>query len=148
MLGFMTPAEREGRWMLRVWLAIRAASRDEADAVLSQALASLEREMPLRGEPELHPRSRHPDEDIWVAELEPDLTFFQAIDPDDAKTRCSLVQTYFPGKGVIWSVPVRTERKARVEWPTDIFTRRPGMPRVLLHPAVQAIRIFCEEVQA
>ncbi len=143
--GTMTPAEREGRWALGVWLAIKAASKDDADALLAQALAELDREMPLRCEPVLHPRSRHPAEDIWVAQLEPDLTFFQGIDPDDAKTRCSLVLTYFPGMGVMWSHPGNTERQARCEWPTDIFNRRPGMPDVMLHPAVQAVKIFCEE---
>jgi hypothetical protein len=123
----MTPAEREARWTLGELLAIKAASKDEADAALSKALAGVEREMPLRGEPVLRPCQRHhPDEDIWVAQLELDLTFFQAIEPDDAKTRCSLAQTYFPGKGVIWPVPVNTAREARFEWPTDIFNRRPG----------------------
>jgi hypothetical protein len=80
----LTPAEREERWTLWVWLAIKATSKEEAGAVLRQALAGLEREMPLHGEPVLHPRDpRHPDY-IWVAELEPDLSSFQAIDPDDA----------------------------------------------------------------
>lgn len=143
--GTMTPAEREARWKLGVWFAIKAANGNEAGAVLSQALAALEREMPLRGDPVLHPRDRHHPDDIWVAELAPDLTFIQVIDPDDAKTRCSLVLTYFPGKGVLWSHPVNTERKARCEWPPEIFVRRPGLDHVLLHPAVQAVKIFCEE---
>ena len=146
--GPLTPAEREERWTLWVWLAIKAASNVEADDVVGQALAGLEREMPLRGEPVLHPRDRHHPDDIWVAELGPDLSFYEAIDPDDAKTRCSLVLTYFPGEGVIWSHPVNTEREARCEWPTDIWNRRPGMdPGVLLHPAVQAVRIFCAAKQ-
>jgi hypothetical protein len=46
--GIMTPAEREALWALSVRFAIKAASEGEARAILSQALALLDRELPLR----------------------------------------------------------------------------------------------------
>jgi hypothetical protein len=143
----MTPAEREARWWLGMRFAIEAASEDEARAVLSQALAGLNEGLPLRGEPVIHPRHRRHPDDIWIAEVEPDLTHLQVIDPDDAKTRCSFVVGYFPGRA-IWSVPLNTERKAKREWPTDIWQRQPSRDDALLHPAVQAVMIFCEAKQA
>ncbi len=64
-----------------------------------------------------------------------------AIDPDDARTRCSFVPAHFPA--VTWSIPQGTERSARWDWPTDIWSRQPGRDDVLLHPAVRAVMIFC-----
>jgi hypothetical protein len=40
----------------------------------------------------IRPRHRHIADDIWIAELHPDLTRLQEIDPDDANTRCSFVR--------------------------------------------------------
>jgi len=138
----MTPAQREARWRLHVRFAIEAATEDEARNVLGQALAGLHQELPLRGEPVVHPRQRRIPDRIWVAELEPDLTRLPAIDPDDAPTRCRFVGGHFP-MGVTWSVPQDTERSARWDWPTDIWSRQPGRDDVLLHPAVRAVTIFC-----
>ena len=140
--GTMTPAEREARWTLFVRFAIEVASEDAARAVLSQALAGLNRELPLRGEPVIRPRHRRIPDDIQVAEVEPDLTHLQVIEPDDAKTRCSLALTYFPAP--VWAIPLKTEREARYEWPPDIWQRQPGRDDVLLHPAVRAVMIFCK----
>ena len=137
----MTPAQREALWRLHLRFAIEAATEDEARNVLGQALAGLHHELPLRGEPVIHPRQRRIPDRIWVAELEPDLTHLPAIDPDDALTRCHFVAGHFP-VGVTWSAPQSTERAARREWPADIWTRQPG-DDVLLHPAVRAVMIFC-----
>src|SRR5262249_16961423 len=141
--GTISPAEREARWTLFVRFAIEAASATEAHAALRQALAGLDEELPLPGEPVIHPRwPRSPDE-IWIAELAPDLTRLQVITPDDAKTRCRYVQGHFP-IGVSWILPQNTERKAKVEWPPDIWQRQHGKDDMLLHPAVRAVMIYCE----
>jgi hypothetical protein len=61
--GTVTPVEREAHWSLFVRLAIEAAGADEARAVLSQVLAGLDGELPLHGDPVVHPRwRRNPDE--------------------------------------------------------------------------------------
>lgn len=138
----LAPAEREARWRLFVRFAIEAASEDEARRVLGQALAGLEPRMPLPGEPVIRPRYRRDPGKIWVADLEPDLTHLQEIDPDDAKTRCSLVAGHFPA-GVTWAAPQNSWREAKREWPPDIWQRQPGHDDVLLHPAVRAVMIFC-----
>jgi len=143
----MTPAQREARWRLRLRFAIEAATEDEARAILNQALAGLAEELPLRGEPVIHPRQRHIPDRIWVAELEPDLTHLPAIDPDDAMTRCRYVDGHFP-VGLTWSVPQDTEREARREWPPDTWQRQPGEDDVLLHPAVRTVMIFCMAKEA
>jgi hypothetical protein len=64
---------------------------------------------------------------IWITyragtELEPDMAIFGYIENDDPRTRCVLLQTYFPEEvGVTrWSVRVNTDSMHRVEWPTDI----------------------------
>jgi hypothetical protein len=148
----MTAAEREARWLLRVLFAIEAASEDEARAVLGQALAGvvdsypppgMKPELPVRGEPVIRPRHRRIADNIWVAELHPDLSHLQVIDPDDAKTRCSFVMGYFPQQ-TAWIAPLNGERNARREWPPEIWQREPGRDDVLLHPAVRAVMIYCE----
>lgn len=139
----LTPAEREARWRLFVRFAIEAASEDEARAVLGQVLAGLKPGLSLRGEPVIRPRYRRTPGDIWVADLEPDLTRLQEIDPDDAKTRCSYVVGHFPGY-VMWAAPRNTWREARRDWPADIWLRQPGRDDVLLHPALRAVMILCE----
>jgi hypothetical protein len=149
--GTITPAEREARWNLFVRFAIEAASEDEARAVFGQVLAGLARsprgwdqDLPLRSEPVIRSRHHHHPDDIWTAEVTPDLTQLLVIDPDDAKTRCEFVHGFFGYAGGVWSVPLNTDRKAIREWPPDIWTRRPGRDDVLLHPAVRAVRIYCE----
>jgi hypothetical protein len=79
-----------------------------------------------------------------VAELQPDFSFFLAIENDDANTRCAMLQSYFPAE--LWSIPESTAEKARREWPADIFLRRPyGQDESMLHPALLAVKILCEE---
>ncbi len=123
--------------------AIEAASEDEARAVLGRALAGLEPGLALRGEPGIRPRDRRvPDDNIWAADLEPDLTGLQGIDPDDAKTRCTYVIGHFP-ENVTWVAARNTWREATREWPPAIWARQPGRDDVLLHPAVRAVMVFC-----
>jgi hypothetical protein len=138
----LAPAEREERWRLFVRFAIEAASEDEARSVLGQALAGLGPRISLRGEPVIRARYRRTPDNMWVADLEPDLTHLQEIDPDDAKTRCSFVVGHFP-VGVTWAAPRNTWREAKREWPPDIWQRQPGHDEVLLHPAVRAVMIYC-----
>src|SRR5215470_3325894 len=140
--GTITPAEREALWNLFVRFAIEAATEDEAHAVFGEVLAGLARsrggwgrDLPLRGEPVIRPRHRRHPDDIWIAEVTPDLTELRVIDPDDAKTRCELVHGFFGYAGGVWSVPLNTDRKATREWPTLIWNRQPGRDDELLHPA-------------
>jgi len=137
--GTMTPVEREARWALSVRFAIEATSEPEARAILSQALARLDRELPLQGEPTITPlRVR---DGIWVATLMPDLTTLASVEPDDAMNRCRYVSSHF-GVGVGW-ISRDTERAERWDWPSDIWSRSPE-DDILLHPAVQAVMILCE----
>lgn len=136
----MTPADREARWTLWVRFAIEAASHDEACAVTDEALAGLEMELPLRGEPTIHPLGLR--DGIWVATAEPDLTGLKSIEPDDASTRCTYVEGHF-GAGALWTCRA-TGAQAKCEWPPDIWSRRPGQDDVLLHPAVRAVIIWCQ----
>lgn len=128
-----------------MWFAIEADSEAEALTVLRQALGEMKPNLPLRGEPVLRPRHRRyrrdPD-NIWIAELTPDLPRLEHIEPDDAKTRCRRVQDHFP-VGVNFTFPQNTEREAVAEWPPDIWHRQPGRDDVLLHPKVRAVRIHC-----
>lgn len=154
--GSMSPADREARWSLRLLFAIEAASENEARAILGDALAGvvlsyvppgMSPRLPLHDEPVIRPRHRRIADDIWIAELHPDLTYLLVIDPDDAKTRCSFAQGCFPSD-VTWTAPLNGERKAKREWPPDIWQRQPGRDDVLLHPAVRAVMIYCEARQA
>ena len=135
----MTPAEREARWALTVRFAIGAASEAEARAILGQALASLDRELPLHGEPTIAPLRLR--DGIWVAALMPDLTVLMSVEPDDARNRCRYVSSHF-GVGVPW-MSRETKDGERWDWPPDIWSRSP-QDDVLLHPAVQAVMIWCE----
>ena len=148
----MTPEERDAHWSLRMLFALEAASEDNARVILDQALAGVvlryvvpgtELRLPLRGDPVIGPRHSDLADGIWIARLYPDLTRFLRIEPDDANTRCSLLQNCFPAD-THWTAPLMGERKARREWPPEIWDRRPGRDDVLLHPAVRAVLIFCE----
>lgn len=141
--GAMTPAEREARWALSVRFALKAGSEAEARAILGQALARLDRELPLQGEPAITPLRLR--DGIWVATLIPDLTVLASVEPDDAENRCRYVSSHF-GVGVGW-MSRDTERVARWDWPPDIWSRSPE-DDVLLHPAVQAVMILCEANKA
>jgi hypothetical protein len=135
----MTAAEREARWALSVRFAIGAASEAEARSILGRVLASLDRELPLQGEPTIAPLRLR--DGIWVATLIPDLTVLASVEPDDAENRCRYVSSHF-GVGVTW-MSRDTEHAARWDWPPDIWSRSPE-DDVLLHPAVQAVMILCE----
>jgi hypothetical protein len=135
----LTPAEREARWVLSARFAIEAASEAEARAILGQALASLDAELPLLGEPTTAPLRRR--DGIWVATLVPDLTVLASVEPDDARNRCRYVSSRF-GVGVTW-MSRGTKDGERWDWPPDIWSRSPE-DDVLLHPAVQAVMILCE----
>jgi|SRR5215469_2821368 len=137
----LTPGEREARWQLEVLVAVDAAGEQQARAVLAEALAALDQELAVRGDPVIRPRGRHAD-GIWVARLQPDLTGLPEIDPDDAPTRCRYVTSRFPG-GVTWAAPRATKRDARYDWPPAIWHRQPGRDDMLLHPAVRAVMVYC-----
>lgn len=142
----LSPAEREARWDLRVQLAIQASGEEETRTILSHALMALSEDLRLRGAPLIRPRYRQTPDDIWIVELEPDLTHLLRIEPDNAQTRCSYVMGHFP-IGAEWVAPQNTERRAEREWPPDIWHRTPGTDDQLLHPAVRAVRIFCTDRQ-
>jgi hypothetical protein len=135
----MTPAEREERWALSVRFAIEAASEAEAQAITGQVLGRLDRELYLQDEPTIAPLWLR--DGIWVATLMPDLTVLLSVEPDDAENRCRYVSSHFP-IGVTWTSR-DTKAGARWDWPPDIWSRSPGGD-VLLHPAVQAVMIWCE----
>jgi hypothetical protein len=135
----LTPAEREQRWDLSLRLAIEAASEAEAQAITSQVLSRLRRKLALQGEPVITPLPTR--DGIWVAALRPDLTVLEGIEPDDATNRCRYVSNHF-GPNVTW-ISRDSQRGARWDWPPDIWSRQPGTDDVLLHPAVQAVMIWC-----
>jgi hypothetical protein len=137
----LSPAEREARWRLFVLFAIEAASEENARAVLGQALAALEPELSLSGDPVIRPRSRRVPDSIWIADLKPDLTRLQEIDPDDARTRCSYVTGHFP-LYVTWLAPRNSWREAKREWPPEIWHHQPDSDE-FLHPAVRAVMVYC-----
>jgi hypothetical protein len=139
----LTPSEREAHWRLYLRFAIEADDEDEARAVVTNALGQLNPPLPLRGEPWVHPHYN-----IWTADVEPDLTHLQSIDPDDAKTRCRMVEMHIPGDVITWSLPQNTERVAKHEWPPDIWQKQPGRDDLLLHPAIRAVQIYCEGKEA
>lgn len=143
MTAPLSPAEREVRWILRVRFAIEATSESDALSILRQGLSQLARELPLRGGPVARPRSSQNLDNIWIAQIEPDLTHLQMIDPDDARTRCRLVETHFPTPvGASWRIQT-TDYGVNFEWPSDIWNRQPGRDDVMLHPAIRAIMISC-----
>lgn len=138
------PIEREARWDLIVRIAIKATDEREAETILSDALTSLRKELPLQAVPLVHSRRPRSPDDIWIAVLKPDLTHLQVIEPDDAPTHCSLVMNYFP-LDAEWTVTENSALEARREWPPEIWVP-PLKGDVLLHPSVRAVMISCKQV--
>lgn len=135
----LAPAERERRWDLVLRLAIEAASAAEARAITSQVLSRMRRELPLQGEPVITPLPAR--DGLWDATLRPDPALLEGIKPDDATNCCRYVSHHF-GPDPLWISRV-SGRQARWDWPPDIWSRQPGTDDVLLHPAVQAVMIWC-----
>jgi hypothetical protein len=104
---------------LSLRLAIEAASEAEAQAITSQVLS--------RG--------------LRDATLRPDPAVLEGIKPDDATNCCRYVSHHFGPDGTWMSRD--SQREARWDWPPDIWNRQPGTDDVLLHPAVQAVMIWC-----
>jgi hypothetical protein len=134
----LTPAERDQRWDLSLRLAIKAASEAEARAITSQVLSRMRRELPLQGEPVITPLPAR--DGLWDATLRPDPALLEGIKPDDATNCCRYVGHHF---GSYTWMSRDSQREARWDWPPDIWNRQPGTDDVLLHPAVQAIMIWC-----
>ena len=135
-LAVMTPAEREARWTLWMLFAIEAASEADARAIADGVLAQLG--LPLAGQPSSGPLGLR--DAVWVVTADIDLTGLAAVDPDSAETRGRYVSGHF-GEGVRWTVRA-TQSQAKWEWPPDIWSRRPGMDDVLIHPAILAVIIW------
>ena len=135
----LAPGERERRWDLSLRLAIEAASEAEARAITSLVLSRMRRELPLQGEPVITPLPAR--DGLWDATLRPDLAVLGGIKPDDATNWCRYVSHHF-GPDPLWTSRA-SRREARWDWPPDIWTRQPGTDDVLLHPAVQAVMIWC-----
>lgn len=142
----LNPTEREARWDLTVRLAIQASDEEQARTILSDARAGLRKDLRLRDQPTIRPRYSQAPDDIWIADLKPDLTHLLKIEPDNAPTRCSYVMGHFPVSAE-WVAPQNSERRAEREWPPDIWHRTPGTADQLLHPAIRAVRICCQDRQ-
>jgi hypothetical protein len=135
----LTPAEREWRWDVSLRLAIEAGSAAEAQAITSQVLSRLRRELPLQGEPVITPLPAR--DGLRAATLRPDPAVLEGIEPDDANNCCRYVSHHFGPSGT-W-ISRDSRQGARWDWPPDIWSRQPGTDDVLLHPAVQAVMIWC-----
>ena len=135
----LTSAESESLWSLWVRFAIQATGEAETRDLLTQALTRLDRPLPLQDEPAITPLRNA--NGIWVATLRPDLTGLTPFEPDDASNYCRYVSSHF-GTNVTW-VSRTTNDGARRDWPPDIWSRGPA-DDVLLHPAVQAVMIWCQ----
>jgi hypothetical protein len=128
--------------VLSVRFAIKAASQREARAIIGQTLASLDRELPVHGEPAIVAFRLWPG--IWVATAELDVRPVQPNDPDN---HCRNVAHHFGG-GVTWtSRRFAITRTRRWHWRPGARLRKPGGRRVLVHPALRAVRISCEAKQ-
>ena len=133
------PAKRDSRWALSVRFAIEAASQAEARVIIGQTLASLDRELSLRGEPLITPLRLRPR--IWVATAGLDV---RPVEPDDPENHCRYVAHHF-GAGVTWtSCRFAITRTRRWHWRPGTRSEGPGGNGVVVHPALRAMRISCE----
>ena len=133
------PAERDSRWALSVRFAIKAASQAKARIIIGQTLASLDRELPMHGEPAIAPFRLRPG--IWAATAELDV---RPVEPNDPDNHCRYVAHHF-GVGVTWtSCRFAITRTRRWHWRPGTRSRESGGNGVLVHPALRAVRISCE----
>jgi hypothetical protein len=75
----VTPAGRERRWDVSLRLAIEAASEAEAQAITSQVLSRMRRELPLQGEPVITPLPAR--DGLWDAALRPTRPSWRVLSP-------------------------------------------------------------------
>jgi len=133
------PAERDSRRALSVRFAIKAASQAKARIIIGQTLASLDRELPMHGEPTITPFRLRPG--IWAATAELDV---RPVEPNDPDNHCRYVAHHF-GVGVTWtSCRFAITRTRRWRWRPGTRSRESGGNGVLVHPALRAVRISCE----
>jgi ketosteroid isomerase-like protein len=134
----MTPAEREDRWTLILRFVVSAAGEAEARAVTGQALARLDRDLPLAAPPAVTQRQQR---GTWSVTLSPDLTLLTSIEPDDATNRCRYVSSHFPG-GISWTSQP-TPASDRWDWSLGTQPQDPAHDAVLMPPALEAVSIYC-----
>jgi hypothetical protein len=132
-------AERDSRWALSVRFAIKAASRAEARTIIGQTLASLDGELPVRGEPAIAPFRLRPG--IWTATAELDVG---PVEPNDPDNHCRCIAHHF-GVGADWtSCRFAITRTRRWHWRPGTRLGEPGRSGVLVHPALRSVRISCK----
>jgi hypothetical protein len=120
--------------VLSVWFAIKAASQGEARGIIGQTLASLDRALPVHGEPAIVPSRLRPG--MWVVTAELDV---RPVQPDDPDNHCRYVAHHF-GMGVTWtSCRFAITRTKRWHWRPGTRLRKPGSG-VLVHPPLRADR--------
>ena len=123
------------RWALSVRFAIEAASQAQAQVIIGQTLASLDKELPLHGEPAIASFGLRPG--IWMATAELDV---RPVEPDDPGNHCRYVALHF-GAGVDWtSCRFAITRTRRWHWRSGTRLREPGGSGVLVHPALRAVK--------
>jgi hypothetical protein len=126
----------QASWQAWIRLAIGADSRDDALAIAAVALR--QRKLVTRSEPIV---AQLP-EGSWAVHTDLDLTAIApTFEPDTAHTR-AIVLSGLIGEGpVSWGIRESPDH-CKLEWPPDIWSRRPGRDDSLLHPAVRALIVW------
>lgn len=126
----------DARWQAWVRLAISAESGTQALAIAAAALR--ETELATRGEP----TAAQLPEGSWSVHFDLDLTAISAtFEPDTAHTRALAVSGSIGQEPVNWGIR-ESPGQCKLEWPPDIWSRRPGIDDTLIHPTVRAMIIW------
>jgi hypothetical protein len=126
----------QGHWQAWIRLAIGADSGDAALAIAAAALR--ETKLVTRGEPIA---ARLP-EGSWAVHTGLDLSAIApTFEPDTAHTRASVVSGLIGDGPVSWGIR-ESPTHCKLEWPPDIWSRRPGIDDTLLDPAVRAVIVW------
>jgi hypothetical protein len=126
-------------WQEWIRLAVAADSKDDALGVAATVLQ--EASLTPQDKPGAVRAVPLPD-GPWCVHIDLDLkATMPKIEPDTPHTRAMAIASHIDKEGVTWGIR-ENEEHSKLDWPPDIWSRRPGRDDTLLHPSVRAVIIW------
>jgi hypothetical protein len=132
-LATLEPPKSQLAWSGRAMFAIDGGTEQEARAIAGGVLDQMAVAATISED-----RTGAVPDGLWTVTADIDLSDV-LVEPDDAMTRVSYLIRNLAD--VTWENRV-SDRRAMLQWPPDLWSRRPGADDVLGHPAIRAVKIW------
>jgi hypothetical protein len=131
----LEPPAGQPAWSAWVRFAMEAGSEQEARSIAAGVLDQMGVTATIGREVGPVP------EGLWTVTADVDLSDVQ-FEPDDAQTRATYITSITGHLGEVTWTGRAKDHQYRMQWPPDIWSRRPGADDMLGHPAIRAAVIY------